>query len=85
MSRVCMLSTIDNPFDPFDSFKNWSQYDHDNDNNSGELLARLTYLSDQLTDDEYNEEIERVIDNIVTTDPFNKYIKVIKGTRIPSK
>lgn len=78
MSRVCMLTTTDNPFNPFKSFNSWLQFDHDNDYNSGELLARRTYVSDQLTDDEYNDEVERAIDEIITVDPLNIYTKVVK-------
>lgn len=77
MARQCMLSTIDNPFNPFKSFDDWLRFDKDNEYNSAELLARIAYPSEQLTDDELNDEIERAIDDIIVHDPLNIYVKVI--------
>lgn len=76
MARQYMLSTIDNPFNPFSNFDDWLRFDKDNDYNSAELLARIAYPSEQLTDDELNDEIERAIDDIVVHDPLNVFVKV---------
>lgn len=73
-----MLSTIDNPFNPFDNFDSWFMYDMDKGYNSCAYLARIGKFSDQLTDQENDEEQERAIDEIVKYDPFGIYIKVVK-------
>lgn len=76
--KKAMLSTIDNPFNPFDNFDSWFMYDMDKGYNSCAYLARIGKFSDQLTDQENDEEQERAIDEIVKYDPFGIYIKVVK-------
>ena len=73
-----MLSTFDNPFNPFDDFDSWFQYDSDKGYNSCSYLARIARTSDQLSDEENSQEIERAIDEIIKYDFMNIYTK-IKG------
>lgn len=70
------ITTVDNPFDPFDNFDSWYRFDMDKGYNSCALLARLTLTSDAFTDKENDEEIERAIDEIVKYDVLNIYKKV---------
>ena len=72
----CMLSTIDNPFDPFNDFDSWFRYDCDKGYNSCSYLDRIARTSDQLSDEENDSEIERAIDEIIKYDFMNVYIKV---------
>lgn len=72
----CMLTTVDNPYDPFDQFDEWFNYDMDLGYNSSAYLARIAFTSDQLSDNENEKEIERAIDEIIKYDPFNLYVKV---------
>ena len=74
----CALTTFDNPFDPIDQFDSWFQYDIERGYNTCERLARFANTSDQLTEKENNEEIERAIDEIVAIDFLNVYKKVKK-------
>ena len=74
----CALTTFDNPFDPIDQFDSWFQYDIEKGYNTCERLARFANTSDQLTEKENNEEIERAIDEIVAIDFLNVYKKVKK-------
>lgn len=78
--RECMLTTIDNPFDPFEQFTSWDLFDHEKGYNSKERLARLVdpYLKEDMTEKEESETIERVIDEIIKYDPLNLFKKVIK-------
>lgn len=71
-----MLSTFDNPFNPFDDFDSWFQYDSDKGYNSCSYLARIARTSDQLSDEENSQEIERAIDEIIKYDFMNIYTKV---------
>ena len=70
------ITTIDNPFDPFDDFDSWYRFDMDKDYNSCALLAGLARTSDAFTDKENDEEIERAIDEIIKYDVLNIYKKV---------
>lgn len=71
-----MLSTIDNPYDPFDNFSSWYMYDVESGYNSCAYLARIAKTSEQFTDTENDEEIERAIDEIIQYDFRNIYVKV---------
>ena len=64
MSRKCAITTIDNPFDPFDQFDSWIQFDLDKGYNSCAYLSRIAFTSDQLSESENDKEIERAIDEI---------------------
>jgi hypothetical protein len=73
-----MLSTIDNPYDPFDNFSSWYMFDVESGYNSCAYLARIAKTSEQFTDTENEEEIERAIDEIIQYDFRNIYVKVKK-------
>lgn len=62
----CALTTIDNPYNPFTQFIDWFMFDVTKGYNSCGYLARLAKTSDQLSDRENDEEIERAIDDIVS-------------------
>ena len=74
----CMLTTFDNPYDPFEDFALWFKYDTENGYNSCSRLARVTKTSDDYSQKEYFEEIERAIDEIIFYDPLNIYKKLTK-------
>ena len=72
----CMLSTIDNPYNPFENFDEWYRYDMDKGYNSCGRLARITQFSDDMSDEEVENENERAIDEIIKNDFLNIFIKV---------
>ena len=80
MSKECMLTTIDNPFDPFEQFTSWLMFDIEKGYNSCSYLARIVNLSDDMTQKEMDEEIDRAIDEIITLNPLGIYIKVTRQT-----
>ena len=71
-----MLSTIDNPFNPFENFDSWFLFDVEKGYNSCAYLARIARTSNEFTEEEEAEEIERAIDEIIRYDFMNLYIKV---------
>lgn len=80
----CMLSTIDNPFNPFEDYSSWLMFDKEKGYDSAERLMRIAKLTDDMTQKEENEEIERAIDEIIKYDILNVYIKVSKTLNEPT-
>ncbi len=72
------LTTVDNPYDPFEDFDNWYRFDMDKGYNSCAYLDRIAMTSDALSDAENSEEIGRAIDEIIKYDFRNLYKKVSK-------
>lgn len=72
----CMLTTFDNPYDPFEQFTSWFLFDVEKGYNSCGYLGRIARTSDQLTDEENNAEVERAIDEIIKYDFRNIYKKL---------
>ena len=75
---TCMLTTIDNPFDPFEQFTSWMLFDKEKGYDSSERLMRIANISDDMTQKEIDEETERAIDEIIKYDFMNIYVKVKK-------
>lgn len=77
----CMLTTFDNPYDPFDQYDDWLQFDLESGYSTNSYLARIAMLSESLSDKELNDEIERAIDEIIKYDFRNIYKKVKKDVK----
>ena len=72
------LTTIDNPFDPFEQFVSWFLFDAEKGYGTCDYLARVTRTSDLLSDEENQIEIERAIDEVVKNDFRGIYKKVTR-------
>ena len=75
--RAVALTTIDNPYDPFEQFNAWYMYDMDKGYSTCSYLDRIARTSNQLSDEENEKEIERAIDEIIRYDFQNIYKKVV--------
>lgn len=82
--KEIMLTTKDNPFDPFTDFANWFQFDTIKGYNSCGLLARISNVSDRLSPIDYVEETERAIDEIIKHDAQCIFMKAIREAPNPS-
>jgi hypothetical protein len=69
------LTTFDNPYDPFTDFSRWFLFDVEKGYNSASYLGRIAKPSDQFSDEEYNAEVSRAIDEILKYDVQNIYRK----------
>lgn len=73
---VSMLTTIDNPFDPFDQFDDWYAFDTQKGYNTCNYLANLAYTSTELSSTDQALAVESAIDRIVSLNLFGIYKKV---------
>ena len=78
MAKLIALTTVDNPYDPFENFEKWFMFDNDKGYNSCCYLARIARTSDALTPLENEQELERAVDDIIRLDFMGIYRKVEK-------
>lgn len=71
-----MLTTFDNPYDPFEQFTSWLLFDKEQGYDSCERLARIAQFTDDMTQKEIDQEVERAIDEIIFYDFMHIYKKV---------
>jgi len=72
-----MLTTIDNPFDPFTQFDEWKAFDEEKGYFSCAYLARIVKTSDELSEEDEALAIEQAIDEIVRLNVLGIYRKVV--------
>ena len=75
-----MLTTVDNPFDPFEQCTSWFMFDEEKGYHTCSYLGRIARTSDQLSEEENELENERAIDEILKYDFRNIYKKVVQKT-----
>lgn len=78
MEHEFMLTTFDNPYNPFEEFTSWNLFDIGKGYNTSSMLARIVKLSDDMTQQEEQTEINRAIDEIIKYDFLNIYKKVTR-------
>lgn len=81
----CMLTTFDNPYDPFEQFSLWFLFDVEKGYNTCSYIARVINIQDGLSQKEIDDETERAIDEIIANDFLNIYKKVIKNKETPDE
>lgn len=79
MDKEVSITTIDNPYDPFEDFISWYMFDIEKGYYTCSKLARLTNTSEEMTTKEEKEEIERAIDRLIELDPLDIYKKIEKN------
>ena len=76
--RLCRLTTIDNPIDPFEDYAKWRSMDKLLGWNTEQYVARVANTSSELPSVVNDEEIERAIDEIIRFNPLHIHKKVVK-------
>ena len=80
MNKQVNITTIDNPFNPFDDFTSWFMFDIEKGYYTSSKLARLVNITDDMTEKEEMEETERAIDRLIEIDPLDIYKKITRET-----
>lgn len=75
-----MLTTVDNPYDPFTQFEEWYSFDQAAGYDSLGLLARVAITSDELSEADQSLAIEQAIDEIVRENVSGMHQKVARQT-----
>lgn len=75
-----MLTTVDNPFNPFTHFDEWLAYDTSAGYNSASLLARITKVSDDLSEPDQALAVQNAIDEVVRENVSGMYRKVSRSS-----
>lgn len=75
-----MVTTIDNPWDPFTQFQEWYAFDVNAGYNTASYLARLTWTSDELSEADQRAAVNRAVEEIVRENILGIYRKVSRPT-----
>lgn len=71
-----MLTTVDNPYDPFKQFDEWYGYDESKGYHTTSYLARIVKSSDELSQEDEDLAIDKAIDEIAKLNILGIYKKV---------
>lgn len=71
-----MITTLDNPYNPFTQYDEWYALDEARGYHSAGLLARYVYSSDELSDLDQALAIAQGIDELLSENPYGMYRKV---------
>lgn len=71
MKERVHITTIDNPFNPFEDFASWYDFDMEKGYCSCQRVARLANITDDMTDIEEEAEMERATKRLVEIDPLD--------------
>jgi hypothetical protein len=71
-----MLTTIDNPFDPFTQYDDWFAWDFRAGYHTPGALARQVISSDDLSDADQRDAINQAVDEMVDENVLGVYKKV---------
>lgn len=75
-TRPCMLTTIDNPFDPFTQWDSWLRFDRDNGYYTNEYLARIADTDVVMSDSQTDSAVREAMIEIVENNPTNMWVLV---------
>lgn len=75
-----MLTTYDNPFDPFTMFHDWLAYDSMMGYNTPAFLDRVAYGSDDLSEPDQQLSMQNAIDEIVRENVSGMWRKVSRSS-----
>lgn len=81
---ITMLTTIDNPFDPFTQYESWYAWDFQKGYHTPSFLARVANTSNDLSEPDHSAAITAAINEIVHENVLGIYRKVTREQKIAS-
>lgn len=75
-----MLTTTDNPFNPFTQFDEWNAYDLKEGWFTLSYLGRVVKSSDELSESDQHKAFELGVQEILDNDAFGVYVRVTAET-----
>jgi len=73
-----MLSTIDNPYNPFDEYRRWYEFDTRAGYHTASFLARITFNSYEMSEADQALAVEQAVDEAVFENLPGNYIKILR-------
>ena len=73
-----MLTTVDNPYNPFVQFDEWRAFDENKGYYTLEYLGRIAKTSHELSDSDYDLAVNQAINEILSFNVLGIYQKVTK-------
>lgn len=77
---VYMLTTVDNPYNPFEDFDKWYLWDEQNGYHSCERIARLIKYNKSMTEEEQRLANEVAINTVINNDFTGLFRKVTSSS-----
>jgi hypothetical protein len=79
-----MLTTVDNPYNPFTQFDEWRVFDESHGYYSLSLLGRIVVTSDELSETQQSQAVEDAIDEIVSENVSGMHTKIEEPSLVKS-
>lgn len=76
-----MLTTVDNPYNPFTEYDKWFAFDLQAGYHTPGMLARITITSEDMSDLDQDLAIETAIDEILSENVLGIYRKVAESQK----
>lgn len=73
-----MLSLASNPYDPFDEYDLWKNFDTNEGFDTPGLLARILSTSDDLSVEDQDLAVEQAIDSVLSNASFKGLYKKVQ-------
>lgn len=81
MEEEHMLTTIDNPFNPFTDYRAWDTWDRAAGYNTTSFIARITRMNDESSDLDQHQAFELAIDEAVKYNVTGVYRKITRNQK----
>lgn len=80
--KEVLLTTTDNPFDPFEQFEDWINYDIVNGYYTCQKIDRLSIVSDSLSEGENLESIDDAMNELIKVGAINKKGELVEYKKV---
>lgn len=80
-----LLTTVDNPYNPFTHWDEWFAFDHQHGYDTPSLLARTVVTSDELSDADQQQAIDDAIQQILEENVTGMYRTVTSNVPDPEE